>query len=437
MPRRPASGPNRGHPSLPLKVIRIRNLRKCQSTGKIRANAAPNFGFIRPAGIRSLSLDEVTRFDAGLFSQAGKTPVGGLRLRAHIARTGVQIYRMPDGSTRREYRPAEEVGSANSLASYAGAPITIGHPKLVTPQNFEKVSAGHVSSAPSLIKRDSDDYVEAFLDVNRLDALDAVVSGELVELSAGYRCDFDPTAGLTPQGQPYDGVQRNIKINHVALLPAGKARAGRKARIVTDEIESVLRLDSNGNQVDTDGEDMSILIGGKPLEGVALQAAVCALETEAATSKAALAVATTKVDEAEKSAATAEGKLVLAEAAKVAAEAKISADAIDALVSDELAFRAAAAPILDTADAPFDFKGKSRRDVKCLIVKAKLNKDLAITDSDARVDALYEVSLEAKAVTADKGEDYSKREPASKNDSADVVLDASEWDRKLSGLFKA
>lgn len=345
---------------------------------------------------------------------------------------------MPGGKIRREYRPAEEVFKADSLLSYVGAPITVGHPRRVDRKTWSKDAAGVITSAPTQVKlADANDYVETFVDVNRDDALSGVESGELVELSAGYKCDFDPTPGETPTGEKYDGIQRNIRINHVALLPEGKARAGRKAKLVTDQCDEDadgLRLDADGNQLlEREVKTMGFLLGGKTYEpGPELQAAISVLEAEANTAKTALTGVTAKADAAEKAQATAEGKLTLAEKAKTDAEAKVSADAIDKLVADELAFRAGAAKVLGDK---YDFKGKSRRDVKCEIVKATLKKELTKDDSDVRVDALYEVALDAKADAA--GEDYATREPSTKDSSDDVVLDADAWNRKCAGIFGA
>ncbi|WP_148934667.1 DUF2213 domain-containing protein, partial [Escherichia coli] len=50
--------------------------------------------------------------------------------------------------------------------------------------------------------------------------------------SAGYRCIVDWTAGLTDAGEPYDAVQRKIRINHVAFVDRG--RAGAECRIGDD-----------------------------------------------------------------------------------------------------------------------------------------------------------------------------------------------------------
>ena len=59
-------------------------------------------------------------------------------------------------------------------------------------------------------------------------AIDAVEAGT-VELSNGYSFKLDMTAGRTPDGEGYDGVQRQIRGNHVALVEA--ARCGSACRL--------------------------------------------------------------------------------------------------------------------------------------------------------------------------------------------------------------
>lgn len=56
------------------------------------------------------------------------------------------------------------------------------------------------------------------------DAIKAVDSGRMKELSSAYRYDADMTPG-TFEGQSYDGVMRNIRFNHVALVEEGRAGA--------------------------------------------------------------------------------------------------------------------------------------------------------------------------------------------------------------------
>jgi hypothetical protein len=161
---------------------------------------------------------------------------GMLRVQANLTRTGIFKYQNPDGSTRREYRPESEVFHADSLASFAGRPLTIGHRlDAVDSTTWREVSVGDVRDDAH---RDGT-YVRATVQVNDANTIRRVDSKELVEVSCGYRCDLDNTPG-TFQGQPYDAVQRNIRLNHVALLPPDHGRAGPDVKLLLDSSQDVL-----------------------------------------------------------------------------------------------------------------------------------------------------------------------------------------------------
>ncbi len=59
----------------------------------------------------------------------------------------------------------------------------------------------------------------------------AFARGDAMQLSAGYELDLDRTPGTAPDGRRYDAVQRNIRINHVAAVPLGRAGT---ARVLAD-----------------------------------------------------------------------------------------------------------------------------------------------------------------------------------------------------------
>ena len=161
------------------------------------------------------------RFDVLKLDAFTRTPQGGIRVPAALARTGVQEYRRADGSIVREYRPHEEVFHKDAVASFENAPLTIGHVNEVNPDNWGGCAVGHVIGAP---KQDGK-FLAAETQIMRADAIKRVESGELKELSCGYEVEIDPTPGVTTDGERYDAIQRSIRGNHVALLPAGAGRA--------------------------------------------------------------------------------------------------------------------------------------------------------------------------------------------------------------------
>lgn len=168
--------------------------------------------------------------DAVAVSGTRRTTDGYLIAEAKAVRTGIQLYLgdevgKPDLKTVRVYRPAEEVFADKSLQSFTHAPVTVNHPdESVNAGNWKDLAVGEVSTAA---KKDGD-WVWLPLILKDADAIASVETGKR-ELSAGYECQLDWTPGTTADGQQFDAVQRNIKINHLAIVD--RARAGSQARI--------------------------------------------------------------------------------------------------------------------------------------------------------------------------------------------------------------
>lgn len=154
------------------------------------------------------------------------TDEGFLRVPGRVARTGIQQYLAKELGLEgdpmrivRVYRPAEEVFSADSLATYHSAVLTNDHPAgLVTAATYKQLTVGDVSSAG----RQDGDYVVCDLVFKDQAAIRAILDGKC-ELSAGYTAEYVAEPGMTADGEPYDYVQRNIKINHVAVVLKGRA----------------------------------------------------------------------------------------------------------------------------------------------------------------------------------------------------------------------
>lgn len=156
-----------------------------------------------------------------------------------IARTGIQDYKAfefdMDGDPMRTislYRPPEEVFASDSLASFEHKPITLDHPKeSVTSKNWATHAKGEVINVKS-----TGDFVTADLYIKASDAIDAINSGTN-QLSNGYSFDLDLAPGVF-DGIKYDGVQRNIRGNHIAIVDA--ARCGSACKISDSKQEKTM-----------------------------------------------------------------------------------------------------------------------------------------------------------------------------------------------------
>lgn len=154
---------------------------------------------------------------------------GFLRIDGVAAHVGILEYMDDGGSIIKEFVPEDTLFDPASLASLAGAPVTLQHPpEMVTPGNYAKYAQGSVNGNP---KRDGDNLVVS-LSVIGNEALHAVESG-VDELSPGYSVDLDETPGEW-NGQPYDRVQRNRRYNHQAIVDA--ARGGEVCSLRFDGI---------------------------------------------------------------------------------------------------------------------------------------------------------------------------------------------------------
>jgi len=175
----------------------------------------------------------VFRYDFAPITGSETTDEGYLRVWCRAARSGTQLYRKPDGSQIREYRPPEEVSKPESLSTFGMKPVTWTHPpKLLDSTNASEYQKGFSGSQV----RYSDGFVEVALMVTDNDTIKRIKQNQAKEVSAGYKVDFDPTPGITKDGEEYSGIQRNIRVNHIAIVPRG--RAGPEVRLLLDRIDA-------------------------------------------------------------------------------------------------------------------------------------------------------------------------------------------------------
>lgn len=171
-----------------------------------------------------MKLKRVSRLDSIPLTAAYFTSEGFLMDRPIVTTCGIFEYENEDGSIHRELRLPEHVFEPDSLKSYKGKPIIVTHDAgEITKSNVGKESIGTMLSEGL---RDGNN-VRAEIVIHDTDTL----KFGLRELSLGYDCELDETPGVW-RGKPYDAVQHNIRINHLALVE--EARAGHNARLNLD-----------------------------------------------------------------------------------------------------------------------------------------------------------------------------------------------------------
>ncbi|MDX0937415.1 DUF2213 domain-containing protein [Sinorhizobium medicae] len=168
--------------------------------------------------------------DAATVAGTRRTADGYLVADVRTARTGIQLYAghelgKPEMQVVKVYRPEDQVFGKASLGSYAHKPVTNDHPdEAVTADNWKALSVGQIGDE---VARDGE-FVRIPLIVMDGGTISEIEGGKR-ELSAGYTCDLAWEPGTTPAGEKYDAIQKDIRINHVAIVQRG--RAGSEARI--------------------------------------------------------------------------------------------------------------------------------------------------------------------------------------------------------------
>lgn len=160
-----------------------------------------------------------------------KTGDGYLAADARVARTGIQLYKghevgRPDMDTVRVYRPSAEVFNKDTMKSCAHRPVTFLHPPVtVSAKNWKQYAIGHTTDP---VVRDGD-YIRVPVLMMDAAAINSYEKEGIKELSLGYSTDLKWEPGKTNHGEPYDAVQTDIRVNHLAVVPT--ARGGAELRI--------------------------------------------------------------------------------------------------------------------------------------------------------------------------------------------------------------
>lgn len=317
------------------------------------------------------------RFDKSLIKDFSETPEGYLTVTVPITRPGVFPYQRQDGTIQMEAKLPEEIFSDTTIWSAKSKPVTDDHPnEAVTLKNYSRYAKGlsHTDAHVEDLKL----YVSMTITDEGL--INKIQEGKR-EISIGFLSDVVAETG-TYAGQTYEYVQRNVEINHIAIVDQG--RAGPEVAIRSDsaawQIDSkeggkgnMAKYKIDGKEYEVDSTVKSFLEAQqakldtadvKVKDHDALQGRFDALETN-------LQAKETELEEAKKN--------------------TLSADEFDKKVSERIELLTGAKSLLGDT---FEFTGKTDRQIKEAVI-AKAKPDFkGDGKSDEYINAFYDATVE-------------------------------------------
>jgi len=387
--------------------------------------------------------DTCFRYDVAPIDKYELTPEGYLRAWATIARTGVQNYTDADGSIRREYRPKDEVASPESLASFASKVITFEHPpSLLDSDNTKNYQIGFTGSEVVY----DNGFVRAVMTITDQDSINRIMRGDAKEVSAGYKVEYDPTPGVTEDGENYDGIQRSISGNHVAVVRRG--RAGPQVKLHLDRLDAAdpslikqLEEPSMTAKVVFDGAEFEVsesvaLAITKEREDAKMSYEDMKKQYEDMMAKASkmkedmMAMEKEMKGKADSAEGRADALSEEVESLKAELESAKQVN-LDSMVEERIALIDKARK---TVDSEFDFSGKSAREIMEAAVKAVRGDSDLSEKSDDYVMAMFDTLTEVAAPRGDSAETEELRKAVSSIASPSVTKD-SYWEN-LTNAWK-
>lgn len=156
---------------------------------------------------------------------------GNMRVPVIIARTGVLQYQYQDQNgelvTLREAKLPEELLTKQVLFSAEGKPVTDEHPpEMVNSNNYAQYAKG-VFINPKIVK----DAIHGEIVIYDSELQKDIKDGIKYQISPGFWSSIEFRKGEF-DGDIYDAVQKDIYVNHIAIVKDG--RAGHDVRIKLD-----------------------------------------------------------------------------------------------------------------------------------------------------------------------------------------------------------
>lgn len=315
-----------------------------------------------------------------------------------IACVGVFPYMKADNSVEMEAKLPTELLSEGTVSSANSKPITDNHPdELVTQVNARNYMKGFTATNAHV----ENDKLKVDMTITDKSLIDEINKGKQ-ELSIGFETEVVPKKGEY-KGVAYDSVQRNIRINHVAVVEQG--RAGHSVRLLGDSAEMIEQdAQKKGKRMDTtkvrlDGADVTVATADADkiikldADNADKAKKIAELEAQIEEKKKELDELKGKSEEEKKNADEAQAKADAAEKELNSLKKEYSGDAMHKAVNDRLNLVGKVKPYLGDS---YDFNGKTDKQLKLDTITA-LDSSIDLKDkSDDYINAYFDAALQAK-----------------------------------------
>ncbi|MBD8026432.1 DUF2213 domain-containing protein [Ureibacillus sp. Re31] len=327
---------------------------------------------------------KLQRYDKSYIKDYGETPEGYITVTVPITRPGVFPYQRQDGTVQMEAKLPDEIFSDRTIRSARSKPVTDEHPnEPVTIDNYQTYAKGmsHTDARVEDLKL----YVS--MTITDKDLIQKIYDGKR-EISIGFMSDVVAESG-TYNGQQYEYVQRNIEINHIAIVDQGRAGP-----------EVAIRSDSDAWQIDSDNKNNQLKGGNSKMAKIKIKGTE--YEVDDAVKAHIEELAAKKEKEKEQkgdSVDTLIGRIDALEAKLEAKEEELeiakknafSEDEMNAKVQARITLIEAAKPLLGDS---FDFIGKSDREIKEAVIATTKSDFKGDGKSDDYINAFFDATVE-------------------------------------------
>ena len=153
---------------------------------------------------------------------------GFLTVDIAATRTGVMpYYDWETGEIINELKSPEEIFSDETMNSLKGVPVTNRHPPvMIDSNNWIDFTKGTTHQNV----RQEDNLLVISETIFDDELIAYVKSGKKAQVSIGFRADLEEESGEF-EGEKYDRIQKNIRINHVAHVKQGRGGEDVKVRL--------------------------------------------------------------------------------------------------------------------------------------------------------------------------------------------------------------